>query len=83
MGNLGKFVRSNGRVALQLLLVCLAVTGIAFAQDDPVGTITQADFTDLATQILTYLGYAIAAGLTVLVAVLGARRAWSFMRRFL
>lgn len=75
-------VKKNSRVLL-VLVVALAAT-FGFAQDpDPAGTITQEDFTGLATQILTYLGYAIVAGLSVLVAVLGARRAWSFMRRFL
>jgi Tfp pilus assembly protein PilW len=75
------FVSRYGRVALVLLIAALATAG--FAQDPPPGTITQENFSDLATQILTYLGYAIVAGLTVLVAVIGARRAWSFMRRFL
>jgi uncharacterized membrane protein YkvI len=69
---------------LVVLLAMIAVSA-AFAQTTPTptGEITQQDFTDLATQILTYLGYAIVAGLTVLVAVIGARRAWSFMRKFL
>jgi hypothetical protein len=71
-------------VSLRILVaLCLMVVSAAFAQTEPTGEITQADFTGLATQILTYLGYAIVAGLTVLVAVLGARRAWSFMRKFL
>lgn len=74
-------VQKYTRPALVLLVLAMAAFG--FAQEEPVGTITQEDFTGLATQILTYLGYAIVAGLTVLVAVLGARRAWSFMRRFL
>lgn len=74
-------IRKNSRVLLALVVALAAAFG--FAQEDPAGTITQEDFTGLATQILTYLGYAIVAGLSVLVAVLGARRAWSFMRRFL
>lgn len=74
-------IQKYGRPVLVLVFFALAAFG--FAQEEPVGTITQEDFTGLATQILTYLGYAIVTGLTVLVAVLGARRAWSFMRRFL
>ena len=78
---IGNFVSRHSRVALVLLMAALVTAG--FAQDPNPGEITQQHFTDLATQILTYLGYAIVAGLTVLVAVIGARRAWSFMRRFL
>lgn len=71
------------RGAVMLVALCASMVSLATTGGGSAGTITQADFTDLATQILTYLGYAIAAGLTVLVAVIGARRAWSFMRRFL
>ncbi len=67
----------NPRI-LVALVVMLATVALAA---DP-GTIDEAQFTELATQILTYLGYAIVAGLTVLVAVIGARRAWSFLRSF-
>lgn len=66
-----------------LVALCLMVVSAAFAQTTPTpGEISEADFTDLATKILTYLGYAISAGITVLVAVIGARRAWSFLRKF-
>jgi hypothetical protein len=75
-----KTVRSLSSVRF-LVALALALFSVASAQ--AVGTIDQADFTQLATQILTYLGYAVAAGLTVLVAVIGARRAWTFMRGFL
>lgn len=74
------------RQVLVMALVAMAVGGMALAGDPPAPTghiLEQADFTGLATQILTYLGYAVVAGLTILVAVIGARRAWSFMRRFL
>lgn len=47
------------------------------------GEITQADFTSLATKVLTYLGYAIAAGLTVLVATVAATAGWRFFSRFI
>jgi hypothetical protein len=70
----------NARVLVALVVMLAAASGLA--QSDP-AVISQQQFTDLATQILTYLGYAIVAGLTVLVAVIGARRAWGFMRRFL
>lgn len=75
------FIRKFGVVAL----VALAVGGLALAGDPPPTdhVLTQAEFTGLATQILTYLGYAVVAGLSILVAVVGARRAWGFMRRFL
>lgn len=74
--------KKHGRLAFFLLLFAMATVGLAGDPPDPVGVITQEDFTELATQILTYLGYAIAAGLGVLVMVIGARRAWSFFRRF-
>jgi hypothetical protein len=70
----------NARVLVALVVMVAASFGLV--QSDP-AVISQQQFTDLATQILTYLGYAIVAGLTVLVAVIGARRAWGFMRRFL
>jgi hypothetical protein len=70
----------NARVLVALVVMLAAASGLA--QSDP-AVISQQQFTDLATQILTYLGYAIVAGLSVLVAVIGARRAWAFMRRFL
>lgn len=77
--------KKHGRLVVALLFFAMATVGLAGdpPDPDPTGSITQEDFTSLATQILTYLGYAIVAGLTVLVAVIGARRAWSFMRRFL
>ena len=65
-----------------LVLLVMAFAAVGFAQVDP-WVLEQSHFTELATQILTYLGYAVVAGLTILVAVIGARRAWSFMRRFL
>jgi hypothetical protein len=68
----------NARLVVALV-VLVASWAMAAA---PTGTISEAQFTDLATQILAYLGYAIVAGLTVLVAVVGARRAWSFLRSF-
>lgn len=76
----------GARRVLVMALVAMAVGGMALAGDPPAPTdhiLTQQDFTGLATQILTYLGYAVIAGLSILVAVVGARRAWSFMRRFL
>ena len=69
------------KLLVALSVMMLAAVGFA----DPVDpwVLEQSHFTELATQILTYLGYAVVAGLTILVAVIGARRAWSFMRRFL
>jgi hypothetical protein len=64
-----------------LIVLTLMLVGSAFAQSS--GTMTQADFTGVATQILTYLGYAVAAGLTVLVAFIAAKRGWTFFRSFL
>lgn len=69
-------------VSLVLAVLALLALAHATATPDP-WILTEADFTDLATQILTYLGYAVVAGLSILVAVVGARRAWGFMRRFL
>jgi hypothetical protein len=74
--------RLRGTFNLRLLVALVAVLASVALAAAPTGTIAEAQFTDLATQILTYLGYAIAAGLTVLVAVVGARRAWSFLRSF-
>lgn len=73
------------RLVVTLMVMAFAILGAAMAQTAPPAqhVLTQANFTDLATQILTYLGFAVIAGLTVLVAVIGARRAWAFMRRFL
>lgn len=71
----------NGRVLAMLLV--LAVVAVAGAEPAPAYELGQEEFTSLATQILTYLGYAVVAGLSILVAVVGARRAWGFMRRFL
>lgn len=74
---------------VRVLLIALAVAmvgGVALAggpPPEPDHILVQEDFTGVATQILTYLGYAVVAGLTVLVAVLAARRGWSFFRRFL
>lgn len=66
------------------LLVLLVGAGMAVAGDPPPAhQLDQDDFTSVATQILTYLGYAVVAGLSVLVAVVAARRGWSFLRRFL
>ena len=77
-----QFVKNNARIFVMLVFALLA--GFGMAGDPPTDHIlTQQTFTDLATQILTYLGYAVVAGLTLLVAVIGARRAWGFMRRFL
>lgn len=47
------------------------------------GEITAADFTGVATKVLTYLGYAIAAGLTVLVATVAAQAGWRFFSKFI
>lgn len=83
---MGKLVARFGgaRRVLVMALLAVAVGGLALAgEPEPAHILEQSDFTGLATQILTYLGYAVVAGLTILVAVIGARRAWGFMRRFL
>lgn len=67
------------RYIAPVLVGTLALSGASFAAD---GDIVAADFTALGTKILTYLGYAIAAGLLVLVAVIGAKKAWQFMQTF-
>jgi hypothetical protein len=83
-GVVGFFGFSKPQVVLMVMLVLSMVLGVSFGQTTaPADPISQTTFTDLATKILTYLGYAVVAGLTVLVGVLGARRAWSFMRTFL
>lgn len=64
------------------VLAMIAAPTLAAAQTTT-GEITQSDFTGLATKVLTYLGYAIAAGLTVLVAVLAARAGWGFFGQFI
>ncbi len=78
-----RFGRTNARVLVTLLVI--GAVAVASAGDPPAPgyVLEQSDFTALATQVLTYLGYAVVAGLSILVAVVGARRAWSFMRRFL
>lgn len=79
-----RFAKGNARVLVMLAIA--AVMAVASAGDPPdpdAWILTSEDFSGLATQILTYLGYAVGAGVTLLAAVIGARRAWSFMRRFL
>jgi len=66
-------------VALGLVLMDMAGAQAAGGAGD----ISQEQFTGLATKILTYLGYAIVAGLTVLVAVLGAMAGWRFFGKFI
>lgn len=71
-----KNIRGLFGIRLAVAAVFMMVS-LSFAQID------QDTFTDVATTVLEYLGYAIVAGLTVLVAVIGARKAWAFMRRFI
>lgn len=71
------------RSVLLAVVVAMAALGVAGAEPPPDYELGQSDFTGVATQILTYLGYAVVAGLSVLVAVVAARRGWSFLRRFL
>ena len=72
------------RTVVMALVGAMAALGVASAgEPGPAYELTEEDFGSVATQILTYLGYAVAAGLTVLVAVVAARRGWSFLRRFL
>lgn len=66
-----------------LMLVFMAIIAVSFASGGNAYEIGEAQFTAVATQALTYLGYAITAGLTILVAIVGARHAWKFIRRFL
>lgn len=72
-------LRTLKQTAPALLLLGLSLAGAQPAS----GEITEAQFTQLATKILTYLGYAVVAGLTVLVAVLGAQAAWRFFGKFI
>lgn len=75
---------ASRRVAGRVLPLVVAVgLSPALAQTGAAGEITQADFTSLATKVLTYLGYAIAAGLTVLVATVAATAGWRFFSRFI
>lgn len=81
---LAKLKGWSGRLALVMLAAfVLGSVALAGGEPDPAYILTQEDFTQVTTQILTYLGYAVVAGLAVLAAVLGARRAWSFFRRFI
>jgi hypothetical protein len=82
-----RFVRGLGLSAqarifalLAFMTTVLAMSGVSFALD---GDITQADFTGVATKVLAYLGYAIGAGLTVLVAVVAAQAGWKFFTKFI
>lgn len=75
-------LRSNPLLIRLGLILAVAMFSVASAQATD-GTMTQADFTGVATQILTYLGFAVAAGLTVLVAFIAAKRGWAFFRSFL
>lgn len=65
-----------------LLAFVLTAIGVVFAQATP-GDLQQSDFTAIATKILTYLGFAIAAGLTLIVAYTAAKAGWSAIRGFL
>lgn len=73
----------QARTVVLLLVALAAGVGFASPPEPEAYELTQEDFTGVATQILTYLGYAVIAGLSVLVAVIAARRGWSFLRRFL
>lgn len=73
----------NRRTFIMALVAAMAALGVAGAQEEAAYELTQEEFTSVATQILTYLGYAVVAGLSVLVAVVAARRGWQFLRRFL
>lgn len=77
------FQQAKSRWAIIALVTLAALAGTVGAEPGPAHILEQEDFTGLATQILTYLGYAVIAGLSILVAVVGARRAWGFLRRFL
>lgn len=78
------FGRVQPRTVVMALVAAMAALGTASAGDPgPAYELTEEDFGAVATQILTYLGYAVVAGLSVLVAVVAARRGWSFLRRFL
>lgn len=73
---------SARRVLVGAMVALPTVATSALAQSTT-GEITSADFTQLATKVLTYLGYAIAAGLTVLVAVIAAQAGWRFFGKFI
>lgn len=76
--------RAVARRAARLLPLVVAAASVALAQTGgTTGEITQQNFTDLATKVLTYLGYAIAAGLTVLIATIAARVGWNFFGKFI
>lgn len=78
------FGRVQPRTVVMALVAAMAALGTASAgEPGPAYELTEEDFGSVATQILTYLGYAVVAGLSVLVAVVAARRGWSFLRRFL
>lgn len=68
------------RALIGAMVALPAISTSAWAAD---GEITSADFTTLATKVLTYLGFAIAAGLTVLVAVIAAQAGWRFFGKFI
>lgn len=78
-----RFGRTNARVLVALLVV--GALAVASAGDPPPAAyiLDQDDFTGVATRVLEYLGYAVVAGLSILVSVVAARRGWSFLRRFL
>lgn len=71
---------SYARYIAPAVAVTLAFSTGAFAAD---GDLVAADYTGLATKILTYLGYAIAAGLTVLVAIIAAKKGYALFQQFI
>jgi hypothetical protein len=71
-------VQRHARIIMPLAI--LAASNLARAAD---GDITAADFTSVGTKVLSYLGYAVAAGLTVLVATVAAQAGWKFFGKFI
>lgn len=58
------------------------LVSLSFAQTTP-DLITQETFMGLSEKVLTYLAMAISAGISVLLGVLAAKKAWNFMREYL
>jgi hypothetical protein len=80
LGGLFQNARLRLLAAFVMAFAMFGASGVSFAAD---GDITAADFTSLAAKVLTYLGFAVAAGLTVLVATVAAQAGWKFFQKFI
>lgn len=81
-----KLLKETFSVRLVVMLAFALLASLGFAggdpDPDPAGVLTAEDFQGVATQVLELLGWAVAAGLGVVIAMVVVRRGWAFIRRF-